>query len=200
MDNINSLRERLQKQLVSMYWDSAALKGIEKNREKVGKNRNKLLDDRLKIATAVHKQKAEFHKNAARADFQKFMVKQWQKWTEQQAKHSQMIHDLCWDLAQEGPEVVAEKLKDEDPFIRWLAVQVVGKKRYHRESDLIDLLEDPHVHVRQAANQALVRLSRGNDFGPPGIATADQWAASRQAWRSWLNLQDPPAQGQEPRN
>ncbi len=81
--------------------------------------------------------------------------------------------------------------------MRWLAIQVIGKKRYHRETDLIDMLADAHPLVRQAANQALVRLSRGNDFGPPSpLAGEQQWQNARRIWRDWLNLQDPPAQGQ----
>ena len=33
------------------------------------------------------------------------------------------------------------------------------------------MLDDPALPVRDAARAALVRLSRGNDFGPPANAT-----------------------------
>jgi hypothetical protein len=42
------------------------------------------------------------------------------------------------------------------------------------------------------AREALIRLSRGNDFGPQPTATTRQIAQAVQAWRQWLALQDPP--------
>jgi hypothetical protein len=102
------------------------------------------------------------------------------------------------ELAKAKQWSVAEKLKDPAPLTRWAAVQVAGHKRLHLEEDLIGLLSDPYPLVRQAARQALVRLSRGNDFGPLPTATGKQLAQSAQAWRQWHRLQDPPEALAEP--
>jgi hypothetical protein len=96
-------------------------------------------------------------------------------------------------LAEEGTDAIALKLHDEQPLVRWLAVQVAGRQRLPLEGYLIDLLSDPAPLVRDAARQALIRLSRGNDFGPPRNATAAQVAEAVRAWRQWYDLQDWPA-------
>jgi hypothetical protein len=95
-------------------------------------------------------------------------------------------------LAKDGPEVVALKLKDPQPLTRWAAAMVAGRKRLHLEAELIDRLSDPSPQVREAAREALIRLSRGNDFGPLPGATAQQITQAVQAWRHWLSLQEPP--------
>ena len=69
---------------------------------------------------------------------------------------------------------------------------MAGQKRLPLEAELIGLLSDPHPQVRQGARQALVRLSRGNDFGPLPTATAKQISQSARSWRQWLHFQDPP--------
>jgi hypothetical protein len=95
-------------------------------------------------------------------------------------------------LLKEGLEGVAAKLKDNQTLTRWAAAMVAGRKRLHLEAELIDRLADPYPQVREAAREALTRLSRGNDFGPLPKATAPQIAQSAQAWRQWLALQDRP--------
>jgi hypothetical protein len=95
-------------------------------------------------------------------------------------------------LAKEGPDVVAQKLKDKQPVTRWVAALIAARKRLHLEAQLIQLVADPDSLVRQGAREALIRLSRGNDFGPLPKATAQQIAQLAQAWRQWLALQDPP--------
>jgi hypothetical protein len=100
-------------------------------------------------------------------------------------------------LVKDRPEVVALKLKDPQPLTRWAAATVAGRKRLHLEAELIDRLADPAPQVREAAREALIRLSRGNDFGPQPTATTQQIAQSVQAWRQWLSLQDPPERSPE---
>jgi hypothetical protein len=109
-----------------------------------------------------------------------------------QAKMAREMAQALQTLARDGPEVVAQKLKDKQPLTRWAAVMVAGRKRLHLEAALIDRLSDPYPEVRAAAREALVRLSRGNDFGPLPSATAKEVTQSAQAWRHWLSLQDPP--------
>jgi hypothetical protein len=96
------------------------------------------------------------------------------------------------ELAKDGPALMKEKLKDPQPLTRWAAAMIAGRKRLHLEAELIERLSDPSPQVREAARQALIRLSRGNDFGPLPNATAKQIAQSVQAWRQWLALQNPP--------
>ena len=95
-------------------------------------------------------------------------------------------------VAESGLEIVTEKLKNGEALSRWAGVQVVGRKRLHLEAELIDRISDRSPQVRQAAREALARLSCGNDFGPLPNATAKQIAQSAHAWRQWLSLQDPP--------
>jgi len=130
-------------------------------------------------------QAAEMQKAVLDAEYQAFMRKQF----EEMAKQAEMIDGLLRELSKEDAVVVANKLQDPEAMTRWVAVQVAGKKRLPLEDGLIRLLADPHPLVRQAAQQALYRLSRGTDFGPPANATAKQIAASQNSWRDWLGVQ-----------
>jgi hypothetical protein len=99
----------------------------------------------------------------------------------------QLQHRLYVEMLEKETSSLLDDLRSDDPLTRFLAVQAVGKRRLHLESTLIGLLGDAVPEVRQAARSALVRLSRGSDFG-----------TARDAWRSWLLVQDPPAQADEP--
>jgi HEAT repeat protein len=99
------------------------------------------------------------------------------------------------ELRHQSKETLAECLTVEDATTRWLAALVIGARRLHLERDLIDRLRDPSPLVAEAVHQALVRLARGCDFGPQPSATTDQRAQAIARWRSWLAMQDPPAQG-----
>ena len=94
--------------------------------------------------------------------------------------------------AKDPAESIAAKLHGKQPLTRLVAALVAGRKRLHVETALIDRLSDPYPQVREAARKALIRLSRGNDFGPLPKTTAKQVARSIRAWRAWYNLQDPP--------
>jgi hypothetical protein len=131
------------------------------------------------------KQVADMQKAMQDAEYKAFMLKQ----LEEMAKQAEMIDGLLRELSKEDTVVVANKLQDPEPLTRWVAVQVAGKKRLPLEHDLIRVLADPHPLVRQAAQQALYRISRGTDFGPPPNATAKQLAATQNAWRDWLGVQ-----------
>ena len=73
-----------------------------------------------------------------------------------------------------------------------VAVQVIGRKRLHLETELIERLDDRDPEVRQAARQALARLARGTDFGPAPAATRAERLRAMQRWRNWLVLQGTP--------
>jgi len=110
----------------------------------------------------------------------------------EQVKQNEILAQMLRDLVKEKPDVITEKLKDEQPLVRWLAAHAAGRKRLPVEDKLIDLFADPYPQVREAARQALVRISRGNDFGPAQNANAKQVTQASQAWRHWHRWQDPP--------
>jgi hypothetical protein len=94
------------------------------------------------------------------------------------------------DMARQKPETVHKKLIDNDAETRWMAVQVVGMKRYPFQSSLIDRLDDSDNSVRQAARQALIRVSRSNDFGPKTKASKSEREKAASQWKQWWSLQD----------
>ncbi len=73
---------------------------------------------------------------------------------------------LYGHLSRQTPEVVKEKLGDELAEVRRAAVRVVVNQMPRLAGELIDLLADEQDEVRGAAHDALVKLSRGEDFGP----------------------------------
>jgi hypothetical protein len=94
--------------------------------------------------------------------------------------------DLLYNhLARQTETVVKEKLKDELAEVRQAAVRVVAARMPRLGGELIDLLEDEHAEVRNAAHEALVKLNRGEDFGPAADASKEEIADARDKWRSW---------------
>jgi hypothetical protein len=103
------------------------------------------------------------------------------------------------DMARETPDVLRRKMKDINAETRWMAIQVVGIKLYPLEKDLITRLKDRDNSVRQAARLALIRISRGNDFGPAVKAGASEREKAIARWRQWWSLQDSNPRQQIPR-
>lgn len=118
-----------------------------------------------------------------------FLEKQFEHLQQEYAKEAEKIDGLLRALAKEDGSVVLNQLSDPEPLNRWLGVLVVAKKRMPAEEYLIDLLADKHPAVRQAAHQALARISRSTDFGPAPKATTKQIARSQELWRNWLETQ-----------
>src|SRR5262245_2474607 len=89
-----------------------------------------------------------------------------------------------------------EKMRDTNPTTRWLAIQSVLMRRLHCEDELLNRLKDPMVYNRSAARDALVRLTRGTDFGPSlhagatPVMTARAQEEAIAGWRQWLRYQD----------
>ncbi len=86
-------------------------------------------------------------------------------------------------LAGQPAAFVKERLADEQAAIRLAAVRVAGARFPALAPAVIDLLGDADAEVRAAARDALVRLSRGQDFGPSPDAPAAEREQARQKWR-----------------
>lgn len=88
-------------------------------------------------------------------------------------------------LSRQGPTAVKARFTDERAEVRAAAARVAGEKGLRLGAELIELLGDNETAVRQAARQALVRLSRGQDFGPQPDATAEAILSAMRQWRAW---------------
>lgn len=87
------------------------------------------------------------------------------------------------------------RTSDPDPLVRWVAANFIARKRIASAKQLIDLLSHKVPEVAQAARQALVRLSRGTDFGPERTDSAANKKQAIQRWREWLAMQEPVSAG-----
>jgi hypothetical protein len=92
---------------------------------------------------------------------------------------------LYTHLARQTPEVIKEKLTDELAEVRRAAVRVVAGRMPRLAGELIDVLADGQAEVRAAAHEALVKFSRGEDFGPAADAGKTQITEAQEKWRSW---------------
>jgi hypothetical protein len=88
-------------------------------------------------------------------------------------------------LARQPASSVKARLKDDQEEVRRAAVRVIADKHPALAGELIDLLDDDSPDVRAEARRALVRLSRGEDFGPPADATRAQRQQAQRKWRDW---------------
>jgi hypothetical protein len=123
------------------------------------------------------------------AEYQALLKTQFEQFARDQARMKEMLPVLLRTMSRDEPRVVAQKFRDEDPFLRWVAIQVAAKNWMPVEKELIGLLDDPYPGIRDVAHQALVRLSRGNDFGPAANASASQIETAQNQWQRWLALQ-----------
>jgi hypothetical protein len=137
------------------------------------------------LAKQLILQQQALNKALQEEEFKEFMRKQF----EEIAKQKEMVRGLLRQLVKEDDVVVVNKLIDPEPMQRWIAVLVSDRKRLQVQDKLIDLLDDPHPAVREAAHKALVRLGRSTDFGPPAKAKAKDIAAAQKSWREWHQLQ-----------
>lgn len=88
-------------------------------------------------------------------------------------------------LARHKPAALKERLGDDRPGVRAAAARAVGARGLRYGTELIALLDDDEPDVRDAARAALVRLSRGSDFGPERNAGAADRKAAVERWRAW---------------
>lgn len=90
------------------------------------------------------------------------------------------------NLGSKTSKELKELLKHAKPEARAAAAKAIGKRGFHFEKELIDLLSDDAGLVQQAAHQSLIQLSRGEDFGPSLDATPAQQSESIRRWQAWL--------------
>jgi hypothetical protein len=88
-------------------------------------------------------------------------------------------------LKKQDPETVRQALRAAEPAVRRAAAQAAGSRQLLLVDDLIALLDDPDPLVHQAAREALVRLSGGQDFGPELSADTAGRLEAQQRWRQW---------------
>ena len=106
-------------------------------------------------------------------------------------KTQKMVEPIILSLLRANDRELVTKLKDPSPLVRWFAADILSRRQAHVEKELIPLLKDPYVQVRNAAHQALVRLGRGTDFGPSSKASKAEIKQAVARWTEWLALQDP---------
>src|SRR5262249_18526521 len=92
---------------------------------------------------------------------------------------------LAQNLARQGAAALQGRLKGERPEVRLAAAQAVGTLGLPLGAELIALLSDSEQEVSQAARQALVRLSRGQDHGPEPGASAEAVGSAVRRWQEW---------------
>jgi hypothetical protein len=101
------------------------------------------------------------------------------------------VRDLARDLlvsnlGRQTLRAVKAKLKDKNGEVRAAAVRVVGTRFRTLGGDLIDLLIDDDLHVREVAHQTLVRLNAGKDLGSVSLGGSDADRDEVVAkWRAW---------------
>lgn len=93
------------------------------------------------------------------------------------------------NIVRGDPEALRLKLKDKNPLVQLTAIHVIHNRRVPLERELIACLSDPQTMVRESARQALVRLSRGVDFGPKVGCNAERCRQATRRWESWLAQQ-----------
>jgi HEAT repeat protein len=165
--SVNTVRQTAARQLVQVIWTNAQKKAIETQKKAIAE-----LDGRDDEFCRTLQRVLQEHVDEA------------ELFVSEEARERLLQAISCESL-----ENLRPRLSARSPVARWLTVQVVKSRRIPLEAELIELLNDPENGVRQAARQALLRLSRGTDFGPlPGWTVARRERAVAR-WRSWLALQ-----------
>lgn len=93
------------------------------------------------------------------------------------------------NLVRQGMRVIKERTKDDRAEVRAASARVIGGKNLKLGGELIDLLGDDNAGVREAAHAALVKLSKGADYGPAKNAATEERAAAVKKWRAWWEKQ-----------
>ncbi|MHB1426853.1 MAG: HEAT repeat domain-containing protein [Gemmataceae bacterium] len=99
------------------------------------------------------------------------------------------LRETIEKIVKDKPDLLCQKIRQGTPLERFVAVQVISRRRLPLEKELIDVLSDPDKMVRQAAHDALVHICRGTDFGPKAGVSKRGLARAVEQWRRWLDLQ-----------
>lgn len=187
---LSSTKDTITGHLQKMVWNPAGSRRelvMEKYRAALPGWHAKLIERKF----AAHDARGKLRDDKAQAALQPFFKRQAEAWSKGAAEHAEQMEALYRALKDDDAIDLICRLKDEEPMARWMAILVIERRWERLENFLVDVLEDPAPPVRQAAHHALVKLTRGNDFGPSGInpSTADIRAAQKR-WRNYLELQE----------
>lgn len=118
------------------------------------------------------------------------LEKIWGKRADEMANWNRTVENLqgfANSLRVADRDTLRSRLRDENPVVRQITLQVIAQRRFPLAGDLIDLLRDSNNSA--IAHEALVRVARGTDFGPfPGSSRRGIDGAIAK-WRNWLALQ-----------
>jgi hypothetical protein len=90
-------------------------------------------------------------------------------------------------ITRHGEEFARTQLSSDRAEVRQSAARVAATKLPALGRDLVPLLADDNSDVRAAAHAALVKLAKGEDFGPAtSEATAAARAEAQRRWRDWF--------------
>ncbi len=89
------------------------------------------------------------------------------------------------NLQRQSIDALKLLLKDKRKEVRIAAVGAVSARNLRLGGELIELLLDPEVEVREASRIALVRLANGRDFGPESSASIGERETAAMRWRAW---------------
>lgn len=92
---------------------------------------------------------------------------------------------LVRQVMAQKPDQVRQALQHQEKDMRWAAARAAGARGLPFGEELLVLLRDSDSEVREAARQALVRLSRGLNYGPASTATEAEQEEAIQQWRTW---------------
>jgi hypothetical protein len=91
-------------------------------------------------------------------------------------------------LGRRGEAFVRASVADDRAEVRKSVARVVAVKWPALARDLIPLLDDQKADVREAAHTALVKLAKGEDFGPPSARADDLIRKEAQRrWGAWVD-------------
>jgi hypothetical protein len=95
-------------------------------------------------------------------------------------------------LSRRGEAFVRDSLKDDRSEVREAAIRVVAAKFPQLGRDLVPLIADDKVAVRATAHDALVKLAKGEDFGPSSTEASPEIREKVQGrWREWFDRTRP---------
>jgi hypothetical protein len=88
------------------------------------------------------------------------------------------------NLGKQSKSLLRESMVDTNAEVRKAAVRVAVKDREMIWA-VIDRVTDERADVREQAHQALVKFSKGEDFGPTTRSSKLEQTEARKKWRAW---------------
>lgn len=101
------------------------------------------------------------------------------------AQQRERIRSLHVRRLARTPGKLRERLSDGDANIRWAAARLTASRGLPCVDELAGLLDDSDADVRHEAHEALLRISRGEDYGPFNDADPQDRQEAVQCWRDW---------------